>query len=149
MEAATKIKKSAIYTKGGDKGETSLFTGARLSKDADYFEALGDVDELNAHIGLAKEYCVQSDNGLNVFLDEIQSRLFDIGSHVATPSSESSSKGFFFAFFLFDFFHTRCFCLIVLPPFPETYVTTVEKWIDDLDSKLPPLTNFILPVLVM
>ena len=55
-EEATKFK---IYTKTGDKGTSSLYTGDRLEKDNKIFECLGSVDELNAHLGLAIEYCHQ------------------------------------------------------------------------------------------
>lgn len=47
-----------IYTKTGDNGTAELYTGERLPKDADYFQALGDVDELNSAVGLAREFCL-------------------------------------------------------------------------------------------
>ena len=46
-----------IYTKTGDKGESSLYTGDRVPKDHDVFGCLGNIDELNAHLGLAREHC--------------------------------------------------------------------------------------------
>jgi cob(I)alamin adenosyltransferase len=48
-----------IYTKTGDKGTASLYNGQRLPKDDDTFQALGDVDELNSAVGLAREYCTE------------------------------------------------------------------------------------------
>eukprot|EP01083_Nonionella_stella_P055516 146415_1 len=78
-------RKIKIYTKTGDKGTSALYNLERRSKDDPVFEALGDSDELNASIGIAREYCIQSNNGLNEKLIEIQSRLMDIGSAIATP----------------------------------------------------------------
>ena len=48
-----------IYTKTGDKGKSSLYTGKRVEKNNDIFECLGNIDELNAAIGLAREHCLQ------------------------------------------------------------------------------------------
>ena len=77
-----------IYTKTGDKGESSLYTGDRVPKDHDVFGCLGNIDELNAHLGLAREHCksikdLPSEVGEQ--LEELQARLLDLGSHVATP----------------------------------------------------------------
>ena len=114
-----------IYTKSGDKGTSALYTGERLAKDAQVFQTLGAIDELNAHIGLAREYMKQS-NGFTQ-LEEIQARLIDVGSHVATPRSTENEK---------KKAHTD---------FPATHINDLESWIDEMDTKLPPLKNFILP----
>ena len=74
-----------IYTRTGDCGASSLYTGERRAKDDAVFAALGDVDELNSHLGLASAYCQQEGNGLAPRLAEIQSRLLDVGTAVATP----------------------------------------------------------------
>ena len=129
-EAEAKFK---IYTKTGDKGTSSLYTGERRDKDNMIFESLGAIDELNAHLGLASEHCQQID-GLDkkVFeqLVEIQARLMDVGSHIATPRQTEKIGA------QKKISHTE---------FEEANVTALESWIDDLDASLPPLTNFILP----
>ena len=85
-------KKSGLYTKTGDKGTSSLYNGERRLKTDIIFEVLGHQDELNCIIGIAREYCLQSQNGLDEMLSEIQSRLFDLGAAVATPVQTSSAK---------------------------------------------------------
>ena len=121
-------KKAAIYTRTGDKGTSSLFSGERRSKDDLVFNALGHTDELNACIGVAKEYCVSSNNGLAPSLSLIQSRLLDLGSAVATPRINTKSEA-----------------RIERTSFPKEHVDTVEEWIDQLDVQLPQLKTFILP----
>jgi ATP:cob(I)alamin adenosyltransferase len=129
----SEVKKSMIYTKTGDKGTSSLYNGERRPKDDLVFEALGGVDELNSDLGLAREYCLihvkddQVKTKLSDMIEEIQNRLLDVGSSVATPIDSSSEKK-----------TTRV-------KFNEEHLTTLEKWIDELDHNLPPLRNFILP----
>ena len=80
--------KFKIYTKTGDKGTSSLYTGERRVKDDQIFESLGAIDELNAHLGLAGEHCKgihDLDQKVLSQIAEIQARLMDVGSHVATP----------------------------------------------------------------
>jgi len=122
-------KKSMVYTRTGDKGESSLYNGERRSKTDPVFEALGHQDELCAAIGIAREHCVINNNGLNDMLIEIQSRLFDLGAAVATPrnSNQTSSKD------------------IVYTLFSKIHTEELEEWIDTLDSQLKPLTTFIIP----
>ena len=62
---------------------SSLFTGERRAKSDDVFEVLGNIDELNANLGMAEVH--STDTEMSEQLQEIQSRLFDIGAHVATP----------------------------------------------------------------
>lgn len=109
---------------------TSLFNGERKPKDEPHFHALGNIDELNAHLGVCREYC--SVAGLDSLVErilEIQSRLFDLGAHVATPRSSSASSA----------------ARMDRTSIDEGLVTSLEKWIDEMDKQLPPLRNFILP----
>ena len=119
--------KSSIYTRTGDTGASSLFSGERRSKDDSVFAALGDVDELNSCLGLAREFCSEAGVGLDDQLVYIQSRLLDAGSAVATPLSAASASA------------------VARTLFPPDAVATLEGWLDALDAQLPPLTAFILP----
>jgi len=133
-------RKSKIYTKTGDQGTTALYDGQRLHKDDRVFEALGDVDELNALIGLAlaqmqtmsQEIDVLthvSEQGLindSAFLSDIQRDLIDVGSALGTPLD--GKKG---ASDLRVRFHGEC--------------AKLERQIDAWDFALPRLTQFILP----
>ncbi len=128
-----KMKKSRIYTKTGDRGESSLYSGRRKPKDDLIFEALGTVDELNAHVGLARDFCAQSGEieklqELMQQLETIQSRLLDLGACIATPIDTTTNE-------------TK----LRKVHFSNVHVTVLEGWIDTFDSQLPPLRNFILP----
>jgi len=113
-----------IYTKTGDGGETGLFGGERVSKNAIRIEAYGTIDELNAFIGLT--IIEVSDKGIKVLLQKIQNWLFSIGADLATPDDEKTKK--------LNVFRT-----------PEEYYSYLEKEIDKYESKLGELRNFILP----
>ena len=122
-----------IYTKTGDQGNSSLFNGERRRKDDLVFAALGDSDELNAALGLAHAHC-EADGGERAVvllpqLGTVQSRLFDLGSAVATPRTQSSAAR------------------LERTAFDDHGASTaeLEQWIDALDAELPPLRNFILP----
>ncbi|CAG8447171.1 8336_t:CDS:10 [Acaulospora morrowiae] len=119
--------KSNLYTRTGDKGTSSLYNGERRSKHDDIFHALGTVDELSSSIGIARHYCIRDDNGLSENLKEIQCKLIEVGSNIATPRNSSNENKLSYT------------------SFDEENVTILESWIDHLDSKLPPLKNFILP----
>eukprot|EP01080_Neovahlkampfia_damariscottae_P001821 gene1821-963_t len=121
------VKKSSVYTRTGDKGESSLYNLQRKPKDDKIFEALGDVDELNANLGLSTFHCIKSKNNLEEKLKFIQSRLLDVGSCIATPLDSSKVEK------------------INKVAFSQEHLIQLENWIDELDSKLPKLTNFILP----
>eukprot|EP00123_Amoebidium_parasiticum_P022806 comp95547_c0_seq1/m.48644 comp95547_c0_seq1/g.48644 ORF comp95547_c0_seq1/g.48644 comp95547_c0_seq1/m.48644 type:complete len:241 (-) comp95547_c0_seq1:59-781(-) len=118
-----------IYTRTGDKGTSSLYTGERRKKDDDIFQALGAVDELSSVIGICSEYSRQSANGLQAVLTDFQCACLDMGSNIATPRNCSPENR------------------LAATRFDEdgTLVKQLEDLIDELESKLPPLANFILP----
>mmetsp|Transcript_3456 Transcript_3456/g.12461 ORF Transcript_3456/g.12461 Transcript_3456/m.12461 type:complete len:195 (+) Transcript_3456:25-609(+) len=116
-----------VYTRTGDEGTACLYTGQRRDKDDLVFEALGDADELNSAIGVASQYCSSAGNGISEQLGEIQSRILDVGSAIATPLGEAS---------LFKAKRAT---------FDAEAVAKLEAWIDEMDDKLDPLTSFILP----
>lgn len=118
-----------IYTKTGDKGTSSLFTGERRPKSDIIFEALGTTDELNAYLGLSKLAVPHSD--LNEILTSIQCRLIDLGSCIATPPANEPSITYK--------------AKLERVNFPEGNVQQLENWIDLLEGQLEPLRNFILP----
>ncbi len=112
-----------LYTKTGDKGQTSLLGGSKVSKADLRIEAYGNVDELNSFIGYLKDH-EEVENRLKQQLYWIQEHLFTIGSALAT---EAGFKGF------------------ELPKITEAEVAQLEVWIDKFDQEVPPLKNFILP----
>lgn len=112
-----------IYTKTGDKGETSLIGGTRLPKHHIRIEAYGNVDELNSWIGLLRDQAI--DKRYIETLLEIQDRLFTIGSLLASdPEKDTKMK---------------------LPEVKEADITLLEKEIDAMEEKLPPMKSFVLP----
>ncbi|XP_036952960.1 corrinoid adenosyltransferase [Acanthopagrus latus] len=116
-----------IYTKTGDKGFSSTFTGERRPKEDHIFEALGNTDELSSAIGLAREFCVDKGHTFTDQLDKIQCILQDVGSNIATPRSSARES------------HTK------RTKFTAAPIADLETWIDKFTAELPPLTNFILP----
>lgn len=110
-----------IYTKTGDKGETSLFGGKRLSKSHLRIDAYGTVDELNAHVGLVRDTCEQDD--VSALLKSVQDRLFDVGANLAVDSEKK----------------------LQVPNIQEVDIQNLENAMDAMDTELPPLRNFILP----
>eukprot|EP00877_Chromochloris_zofingiensis_P006750 jgi/Chrzof1/2328/Cz11g11050.t1 len=123
--SAAPKSKFRIYTKTGDKGTSGLYNGQRLPKDDVTFQALGDVDELNSVVGVAREFCV--DDQLQQQLEVIQSRLLDVGSAIATPVDKSPEYK------------------LQRVAFDVQATSKLESWIDEMDEVLPPLRNFILP----
>lgn len=115
-----------IYTKTGDKGETSLFNGKRVQKDSEYIEGYGTIDELNSTLGLTLSFSKEAK--LSSLLKEIQRDLFEIGTDLATPFDHQTSKA-----------------AQEIERFSEKEITKLEQWINEHDAKLPPLHAFILP----
>ena len=115
-----------IYTKTGDRGETGLFDGSRASKASPRVEAYGDVDELNALLGVALAF-IREDQELRSCLLDIQRDLFVVGAHLADPKARVEAKRGAKA------------------SLTEDKVTQLERWIDHFEEQLPPLRQFILP----
>lgn len=112
-----------IYTKTGDKGETSLLGGTRVPKSHLRIETYGTVDELNSFIGFVNDQV--DDARTKKFLSEIQDRLFTIGSSLACdPDKEPKMK---------------------LPDLREEDIQLVEEEIDEMNKILPVMKSFILP----
>jgi cob(I)alamin adenosyltransferase len=115
---------SRIYTKSGDKGETGLGDGTRVPKDAPRVAAIGDVDELNAVLGLVVANCPDFPEA--ALLHAIQNDLFDLGADLCVPLQEQEESGK---------------CLRVTAAQAER----LEQAIDRLNANLAPLNSFILP----
>lgn len=118
-----------IYTRTGDKGTTTLFSGERIPKNTPFIEAVGTVDEGNSAIGLALSFIPKEEkfNETRLQLELIQHALFDVGAALATPRTcEQRQK-------------------LEKTRFGDEAIQLLEKWIDDLDEQLPPLKTFILP----
>jgi cob(I)alamin adenosyltransferase len=111
-----------IYTKTGDKGTTALYGGMRLSKADLRIEAYGNVDELNSFLGWVASHIEEKE--YSILLQDIQSRLFDIGTHLAAEPGKQN---------------------LILPEIPETKITLLEQYIDKMNESLPELKFFILP----
>ncbi len=113
-----------IYTKTGDKGETGLFGGERVSKHSTRLDAYGTIDELNSFIGLAITEI--KNNEINNILIGLQNKLFVVGSDLATPETDKNKK-------------------LNIVRTPDLFIEETEKDIDRFDSQLDELKNFILP----
>jgi cob(I)alamin adenosyltransferase len=111
-----------IYTKTGDKGQTSLLGGKRLPKNDIRIEAYGCVDELNSYMGVLRDS--YNDSTINSLLITIQDRLFTIGSILAAAGDTSKFK---------------------IPAINEDDILLLEKTIDSMNEELEPMRNFILP----
>lgn len=110
-----------IYTKTGDKGDTSLAVGGRVRKSDKRLEAYGTADELNSYVGWLRAKIACESPIWHIVVDEqlgwVQNRLFDIGAILAGADMEVT----------------------------EEAVCQLEKWIDDMQKELPVLREFILP----
>ena len=117
-----------IYTRGGDKGETTLLGGVRVAKNDPRVTAYGTVDELNAALGVA--IARENGNASNRLSDELRSLqedLFTMGARLAAANPERAlRKG-------------------TIPALDEGRIEELEAWIDRLDADLPSLDAFVLP----
>ena len=120
------VKLTRIYTRGGDKGETSLGDGARVAKHDPRVAAYGTVDEANAAIGLAR---LHSRGELDEILARAQNDLFDLGADLCRPeaSGDGRDKG-------------RAPLRV-----SEAQVLRLEAEIDRINARLEPLDSFLLP----
>jgi len=116
------VRLTKIYTRGGDKGETSLGDGTRVAKHHARVEAYGTVDEANACIGLAR---LHAEGEVDAMLGRIQNDLFDVGADLATPDAPDPKY----------------------PPLrtAQAQVDRLEREIDAMNARLKPLDSFILP----
>lgn len=112
-----------IYTKTGDKGETSLIGGKRVPKYHDRIEAYGTLDELNAFIGMIRDQDI--DEHTRKMLIEIQDRVFTAESLLAEDAESPSPRK--------------------LPEIFEDDIKLLENEIDLMNETLPPIQNFVLP----
>lgn len=120
-----------LYTRSGDDGSTGLFGGGRVQKDNPRVEAYGCVDEFNAFLGWARctittsEHANAPERIFGSILDALQSRLFDLGADLATPSGSKHENR--------------------IHRISQANVTQAEQWIDEVDAQNSPMTNFVLP----
>jgi cob(I)alamin adenosyltransferase len=113
-----------IYTRTGDAGETGLFDGQRVPKSDARVDAYGEVDELNAALGIVLTEPLDAD--VAEMLRAIQRDLFALGGRLADPSHRIANR----------------VGKVVLAP---ADIARLEEWIDRLEADLPPLRRFILP----
>ena len=113
-----------IYTKTGDAGETSLFDSTRVSKADPRVDAYGEVDELNACLGVVRSATLDAD--IDEALAAIQTELFAVGARLADPSSRIAGR-------------------VTKAAVTEAQVERLEQTIDRLEDECPPLRRFILP----
>jgi cob(I)alamin adenosyltransferase len=111
-----------IYTRGGDRGETSLGDGSRVKKQALRVAAYGTVDETNGVIGLAR---LHAQGIADAMLARVQNDLFDLGADLCTPEGGRKAEG----------------ALRIV----DAQVERLEQEIDEMNAELQPLTSFILP----
>jgi cob(I)alamin adenosyltransferase len=113
-----------IYTRTGDRGETGLFDGTRVPKSDARVDAYGEVDELNAVVGVARAAGVDAD--VDAPLGRLQRDLFALGARLADPAARIAGR-------------------VTKASLTAEDVTQLETWIDRFEAELPPLCRFILP----
>ncbi len=113
-----------IYTKTGDKGETSLFGGKRVPKDALRIETYGTVDELNSLLGVIR--AMRVGQSVDRILEKTQNDLFILGADLAAPNGKKLKSS-------------------AVPRIGKSNISALEKAIDGIQPRLSPLREFILP----
>lgn len=116
------VKLNKIYTKTGDDGSTGLADGSRVAKYDTRIHCMGDIDEANSMIGIARLY-VEDEHA--AMLAHVQNDMFDVGADVATPLPDKPARQ----------------ALRVSPH----QVARLEQEIDQMNGRLSPLTSFVLP----
>jgi cob(I)alamin adenosyltransferase len=111
-----------IYTTTGDQGETSLFGGRRVPKDALRIEAYGTVDELNSALGVARAWKPAKE--IDEILGGLQNDLFVLGADLATPAEKQNG---------------------IVERIQREHITHIERIIDMIETHLKPLSSFIVP----
>lgn len=111
-----------IYTKTGDQGQTTLYTGSRIAKDDARVHAYGTLDELNSLLGMVLTHDLPT--AVQQSLARIQAEIFELGADLATPLEAEGKK---------------------VRRTPEKLVTTLEEEIDMMTERVEPQTHFILP----
>lgn len=121
------MKKSRIYTRTGDKGDTGLVSGSRISKADPRIDLYGELDDFNSRLGYAASLIAQDSKFKPIveFLQHIQSVVFDLGSNLACEAGKRAEYK--------------------LPQIPGSFIEEIEKEIDRLEQDLPALKHFILP----
>ena len=119
-------RKSKLYTRTGDTGQTALFGGGRVAKDHPRVEAYGAVDELNSTLGVAISALPDRSGRVAAALQSVQNELFNLGSELASETGRKAEAG-------------RLFLA------PEAKIAALERLIDEYDARVPPLRTFILP----
>ena len=116
-----------IYTRTGDAGDTGLFDGTRVLKSDPRVGSYGEVDELNAWLGLVRTEAAAppADVQLTEMLEQIQRDLFGLGARLADPAKKIAER-------------------VTKAAVTEEDISRLEGWIDVLESELPPLRRFIL-----
>jgi cob(I)alamin adenosyltransferase len=113
-----------LYTRTGDAGQTSLFDGTRVSKHDARVDAYGEVDELNAWLGVVRAAGLDAD--LDAELVQLQRDLFALGSRLADPAEKIADR-------------------VTKASIDDADVERLERFIDRMDAEAPPLRRFILP----
>lgn len=119
------VKLTRIYTRGGDKGETSLGDGSRVKKHDLRVATYGTVDEANAAIGVARLQCAD-DAYVDAMLSRIQNDLFDLGADLCTPIAADEAPG-------------KALRIV------QAQVDRLEREIDVMNAALAPVSSFVLP----